>query len=116
MLDKEQHDYKWSTRKKICCVTGLLFMSMTLLQGSASASDLDVFLAKCGSCHKKGAEAAPVNPADKAGLVWEKYFKRNRHSVDISSSVNEAEQAQILAFLKHHAADSDHPVAAVIPK
>jgi len=116
MIDKEQHNYKWSTAKKLCYVSGFLFMSMTFFSGNVFATDLDTFLVKCGSCHKKGAEAAPVNPADKAGLVWGKYFKRNRHPVDLSSSINEQEQAQILAFLKHHAADSDHPVAAVIPK
>ncbi len=117
MTDKESYVQKFSAGKKICCVTGLLLMSMVFLSENVSAgTNLDVFLGKCGSCHKKGAEAAPVNPADKAALVWEKYFKRNRHPVDLSSTMTDDEKAQALGFLKHHAADSDHPVAAVIPK
>lgn len=82
----------------------------------ASASNLDMFLDKCGSCHKKGAEAAPVNPADKAGVVWAKYFARGRHPGDLNASITPDEMAMIVKFLQNHAADSEHPVAAVIPK
>ena len=116
MREKEQHASGWQRKVTACFVSGFIVTSLILPFGSASASDLDVFLVKCGSCHKKGAEAAPVNPADKAGLVWEKYFKRNRHPTDISSTMSDEDTAQVLKFLKHHAADSDHPVAAVIPK
>ncbi len=82
----------------------------------AFGSGKDMFIAKCGECHKKGGKAAPVNPADKAGRVWEKYFKRNRHPVDISGSIGAGDLQQIVKFLKDHAADSDQPAAAVIPK
>lgn len=83
----------------------------------ASASNLDTFLEKCGTCHKKTAQAAPVNPADKAGVVWIKYFKRGRHPVDLSTSqISSDEMKSVLEFLQNHAADSDHPVAAIIPK
>ncbi len=102
--------------RQVCLVSCFTLLLTGALVPKLFASDLDVFLVKCGNCHKKGAEAAPVNPADKAGLVWKKYFKRNRHPVDLSSTINEAEQEQILAFLEHHAADSEHPVAAIIPK
>ncbi len=80
------------------------------------ASELNMFLDKCGTCHKDGAEAAPVNPADKAGVVWAKYFKRGRHPGDLSSSVSADEMKVVIQFLANHAADSDHPVAAIIPK
>ena len=75
-----------------------------------------VFVQKCGICHNKGGNAAPVNPADKAGIVWRKYFYRGRHPVDLSTQVSNDEMSIILGFLQEHAADSDHPVAAVIPK
>ena len=102
--------------KKLCCLLALTLLYCVFSSQSVVASDLDTFLVKCGNCHKKGGEAAPVNPADKAGLVWKKYFKRNRHPVDLSASINQQEKEQIIAFLEHHAADSDHPVAAIIPK
>ncbi len=95
------------------CVLALTGM---ILAPPALASNLDVFLVRCGGCHKKDGQAAPVNPADKAGVVWKKYFQRHRHPVDISDTITQEEQAQILTFLENHAADSDHPVAAIIPK
>jgi hypothetical protein len=104
----------WSGKYKHLTATVLL--ALLLAAGNATASNLDAFLDKCGGCHKKGAEAAPVNPADKAGLVWKKYFKRSRHPVDLSATMNSEEQEKVLAFLENHAADSDHPVAAIIPK
>lgn len=80
----------------------------------AVADSQGMFLDKCGSCHKKAGEAAVVNPADKAGRVWEKYFARGRHPVDIGISDGDLET--IVAFLSKHAADSDQPATAVIPK
>jgi len=99
-------------------VAGLMILAAASLAAAlpARASDLDIFLVKCGGCHKSDGQAAPVNPADKAGLVWKKYFKRNRHPIDLSDRISGEEQARILSFLEHHAADSDHPVAAIIPK
>ena len=82
----------------------------------ATAGDEALFVEKCGSCHKKGGEAAPVNPADKAGSVWVKYFKRNRHPVDLGSKISAEELQKIVSYLESHAADSDQPAAAVIPK
>lgn len=81
-----------------------------------AGSSPDLFIQKCGACHKRGGEAAPVNPADKAGLVWEKYFKRGRHPVSVSKSMSDDEFGTVLEYLKDHAADSDQPEAAAIPK
>lgn len=86
------------------------------LSSSAIASNLDVFLDKCGACHKQGAAAKPVNPASKAGVVWAKYFNRGRHPEDIKATISAQEMKKIIVFLQNHAADSDHPVAAIIPK
>ncbi|NTV15249.1 MAG: cytochrome c [Desulfobulbaceae bacterium] len=73
-----------------------------------------MFKAKCGACHIKGGEAAPVNPGEKAASVWEKYFKRGRHPVDLK--MTESEIGVVVQYLINHAADSDHPEMLAIPK
>jgi len=89
---------------------GLLGLTIS----NANAGGDSLFLQKCGSCHKSGGEAASVNPADKAGRVWQKYFKRGRHPVD--TGISDGDTATIIEYLVDHAADSDQPAAAVIPK
>ena len=101
---------------KMYTYTAVTICFFWVLTSTAVASNLDIFLDKCGACHKQGAQAKPVNPASKAGIVWAKYFKRGRHPGDINKTVNDAEMKQIIDFLQNHAADSDHPVAAIIPK
>ncbi|MEZ0328406.1 MAG: hypothetical protein ABWK15_02360 [Dissulfuribacterales bacterium] len=80
-----------------------------------AAGDQDLFLSKCGSCHKKDGSAAVINPGEKAGAVWKKYFERSRHPVDISN-ISPQDMAKIVDFLVSHAADSEQPAAAIIPK
>lgn len=80
------------------------------------ADDVNIFVNKCGQCHRKAGEAKPINPADKAGIVWHKYFKRQRHPVALDALISEAEMVAILAYLQDHAADSEQPVAAAIPQ
>jgi len=87
-----------------------------LVPPAAMAGGAELFVAKCGACHKKGGQAAPVNPADKAGRVWEKYFKRGRHPVNLAGKISAKGLDDIVAYLVGHAADSDQPVAAAIPK
>ena len=92
-------------------------LSLAILAPSAMAGDgQSTFLGKCGACHVKGGQAAPVNPADKASVVWGKYFKRGRHPVDFSATISGDDVAAIVGYLKAHAADSDQPAVAVIPK
>jgi len=92
-----------------------LVMSGVFLAGSAmAAGEEGAFVSKCGSCHKKGGSAPSINPADKAGQVWEKFFERGRHPVDMG--ISDAELSGIVSYLKAHAADSDQPAVAVIPK
>ena len=98
-------------RRLILCMTFLL--SILPVVGVAADGESS-FLGRCGSCHKKGGQAAPVNPADKAGRVWEKFFKRGRHSVDMGMS--DSDLQSVIKYLVDHAADSDQPAAAVIPK
>ena len=76
----------------------------------------DLFVEKCGQCHKRGGEAKVLNPADKAGTVWKRFFKRGRHPVDLSSTISKEELSKIIEYLQNHAADSDQPAAAVIPE
>jgi len=88
----------------------LLFLAIT-----SWADGQEAFLKNCKSCHKAGGIALSVNPTDKAAVVWKKYFKRKRHPIDISSISADDMQA-ILRYLQDHAADSDHPEAAAIPR
>lgn len=90
-----------------------LFLAPSVTMASDGAS---LFVQKCGNCHKRGGTAAAVNPADKAGVVWEKYFKRGRHPEDLAATINDGELQAVIMYLKSHAADSDQPAAAVIPK
>ncbi len=91
--------------------------AVALLSSAAIAADgASMFKQKCGSCHVKGGQAMPVNPADKASVVWGKYFKRGRHKVDFSGQISGGELATIVTYLQDHAADSDQPEAAAIPK
>lgn len=85
-----------------------------LVTSAAAADGQSMFLEKCGSCHKSGGKAAVINPADKAGQVWVKYFERGRHPGNMD--IAEGDMKQILDFLTSHAADSDQPATAVIPK
>lgn len=99
---------------KRCLIFSMTFF-LSLLPVAGSAADGEtLFIGKCGSCHKRGGQAAPVNPADKAGRVWEKYFKRGRHPVDLGMS--DSDLQLVVKYLVDHAADSDQPAAAVIPK
>lgn len=95
-------------------VTMLTAMSLMLPAIALAASGDALFLQSCGACHKKGGKAAIVNPADKAGTVWDKYFARGRHPVDMGMS--DADLQTVVKYLVSHAADSDQPAAAVIPK
>ena len=90
-------------------VLGILAAAST-----AAADGQAMFLEKCGACHKSGGKAPVINPADKAGQVWVNYFARGRHPVH--TGIAEADMKQILDFISSHAADSDQPAAAVIPK
>ena len=102
---------KW---RLICCTAATL----AAFSVSAFAADegMSLYREKCGACHIKGGQAAPVNPADKAAVVWAKYFERGRHKVDFSNEISDADMTHILTYLQEHAADSDKPETAAIPK
>ncbi len=96
-----------------------LLVALSIMLSSTvvlAASGPALFIEKCATCHVNGGEAAPVNPADKAAIVWDKYFKRGRHPVALESRMSEADLEAVIEYLMNHAADSDQPAAAVIPK
>ena len=95
---------------------GIVALSLLALASSAWAGNGGdaLFKKNCGACHLRGGEAAPVNPGEKAGIVWEKYFMRGRHPVDLNISASDMES--ILQYLHDHAADSDKPEMSAIPK
>lgn len=98
---------------------GVMLLWAALMQAphcGHTAEGNEVFMQKCGTCHRAGGEVAPISPAAKAGLVWVKYFQRKRHPVDLGPLVSDAEMALILKYLASHAADSEVPEAAVIPR
>jgi mono/diheme cytochrome c family protein len=100
---------KW---RIVCCMA----LSAAIWTATAHADGGDIFRQKCGSCHQKGGQAPPVNPADKAAVVWEKFFDRNRHPVDLSATLAEADLKSVVEYLQKFAADSDRPETAAIPK
>ena len=106
--------------KRSVLVIGIqLFVALAVLLSTSAlmaASGQSLFIEKCASCHKNGGAAAPVNPADKAAIVWDKYFKRGRHPVALEDKMSEADLESVKDYLMKHAADSDQPEAAVIPK
>ncbi|MEN8198710.1 MAG: hypothetical protein ABFR63_01425 [Thermodesulfobacteriota bacterium] len=102
-------------RKVVVCI--IMLTSLWITTDLALAADgSDLFVRKCGSCHQPQGKAKVVNPADKADVVWKKYFKRDRHPVKLSTIGSEDELAHILNYLRQHAADSDSPEAAAIPR
>lgn len=101
-------------KKSLVPVMAVLWVLALPAVGPA-ADGAAFFLQKCGGCHQKGGQAAPVNPADKASVVWDKYFARGRHPVDLASTLSDQELQSVIQYLKEHAADSDQPAAAVIP-
>ncbi|MCP4715708.1 MAG: cytochrome c [Deltaproteobacteria bacterium] len=78
-----------------------------------AAGGKDIFLKKCGACHKPGGEAGAFAPTKYASTQWERFFARNKHKrkKDISADFTAPEFAAIKNYLIEHAADSDQPEA-----
>ena len=94
----------------------LLLISFIVVISPAqlNASDgKELFLNKCGSCHRNGGEARVFAPTKYAAFQWKKYFERNRHKrrKDISSLLTDAELEKLKTYLMDHAADSEQPEA-----
>ncbi len=100
--------------KSIIILFYLLFFMITVGISSTFAADgKDVFINKCGSCHKSGGEAAAFAPTKYASTQWSRFFERDKHKrkKDISADYSESEIAAVKTYLINHAADSDQPEA-----
>lgn len=97
--------------KRVLLIVLLLLVSVC----NTWAAGRDVFIHECGSCHSSAGKAPPVNPGDKAAAVWGKYFKRHRHPVDLQE-ISPDSMVDVLTYLSDHAADSEQPESAAIPK
>ena len=99
--------------KARACVKSLLAgVSLSLLLTTGALADgKTVFVAKCGSCHRTGGEAAVFAPTKFAGLQWDRFFSRNKHVryKDISDQVSSYDLEEVKTYLMDHAADSDMP-------
>lgn len=96
----------------------LLMLAVVIFLASLpllSAGDgKELFISKCGSCHKTGGEAAPFAPKKYAKAQWERFFARDQHKrkKDISGMVKPEEVDAIKVYLSKFAADSPTPEAA----
>ena len=100
--------------KKVSIILAAICMVAFTVPAWAGDGGESMFKKQCGSCHMKGGAAAPVNPGEKAGVVWVKYFKRGRHPVELEISGGDMDM--IIEYLEDHAADSDQPQMSVIPQ
>ena len=89
------------------------FFVLTWIPLSYAADGKEVFINKCGSCHKSEGEARMFAPTKYASVQWERYFARNKHKrrKDIGSLFTEAELNAVKEYLIDHAADSEQPEA-----
>ena len=98
------------------CVARFLIIGCLLLlipSGTLAASGKDIFLTRCGSCHRSGGEAAVFAPTKYASSPWDRFFARDKHArkKDISSAFTASELNAVKDYLVSHAADSDQPEA-----
>ncbi len=72
-----------------------------------------LFLNKCGQCHKSGGTAPTFAATKFAGLQWERFFSREKHQrkKDISHLLTSDEAKKVEQYLKDHSADSEQPEA-----
>ena len=92
-------------------LTGLFLLLLTA--ADAFADGQDIFISKCGACHRAGGEAPVFAPTKYASRQWGRFFERNTHKrkKDISSDFSPSELKFVKNYLMDHAADSDQPVA-----
>jgi mono/diheme cytochrome c family protein len=92
-------------------LTGLCLLILTV--SGAYADGQDIFISRCGVCHRSGGEAPVFAPTKYASRQWERFFERNTHKrkKDISREFTPNELELAKKYLMNHAADSDQPVA-----
>ncbi len=93
--------------------SSLLFVSSLQLDAFGD-SGKDLFISKCGQCHKTGGIAPVFAPTKYATAQWKRFFERNKHArkKDISNVINQSEMDRIKLYLMRHAADTSQPEAS----
>jgi len=92
----------------------VLLFQFSLFLYSGGRKEKELFVAKCGQCHKSSGSAPLFAPNKYASSQWKRFFKRKKHKrkKDISKIVSPADQKLILKYLVEHAADSSQPEVA----
>ena len=93
-----------------------LLWAGVLVAPAHGAEAQQIFEEKCATCHREGGKSDPVDPSSKAGMVWVRYFKRGEPRKHLYDQVPPEEARKVIRYLVKHAADSDQPLTAVIPK
>jgi mono/diheme cytochrome c family protein len=101
-------------KKVIYTIILALLFSIFLTLSASSAQGRNLFISKCGQCHKTGGEAGVFAPTKYASSQWERFFSRGLHKrkKDISGLFTPEELEAIERYLVNHAADSSQPEAA----
>jgi len=102
------------SRKIIVIIVLALLFQLLLSLHAGSSREKELFISKCGQCHKTGGEG-PLFSANKyASRQWKRFFARNKHKrkKDISGLISADDQETIKNYLMKHAADSSQPEAA----
>ena len=102
-------------KRMIWLATLLTTGSLLLLtpSGTYAENGKNIFLNRCGSCHRNGGGATVFAPTKYASSQWERFFARNKHArkKDISTNFSASELNAVKDYLVSHAADSDQPEA-----
>ena len=71
----------------------------------------NIFMTKCGSCHRAGGEAAAFAPSKYAAVQWQRFFEKDRHAEkkNIKDLIPPADLKDVQDYLVKHAADSEQP-------
>lgn len=97
--------------KKTLPVLAALLLIGTAVSTAGAEEGKNLFLQKCGSCHRAGGEAEGFAPTKFAGIQWERFFQKNRHASkkDITGILSPSDLAAVQDYLIKHAADSEQP-------
>ncbi|MBN2109426.1 MAG: hypothetical protein JW832_18505 [Deltaproteobacteria bacterium] len=92
-----------------------ILAAFLLCTGSISIARADdgknIFMTKCGSCHRAGGEASVCSPSKYAGVQWQRFFEKDRHTAkkNIKDLISPADLNAVQDYLVKHAADSEQP-------